>query len=66
MTKLVSYIRDSYEELVHKVTWPTLSELSRTAIIVLVASLVIALIVFLMDEVVENIMKVVYEALSGN
>jgi len=47
--KIVKYIRESYDELVHKVSWPTWAELQNSAVVVSIASLVIALIVFLMD-----------------
>jgi preprotein translocase subunit SecE len=46
---IVRYVLESYDELVHKVTWPTWSDLQSSAIVVSIASLVIALIVFVMD-----------------
>ncbi|MDR1878643.1 MAG: preprotein translocase subunit SecE [Bacteroidales bacterium] len=49
MKKIVKYVRESYEELVHKVTWPTWAELQNSAVVVSIASLVIALVVFVMD-----------------
>lgn len=58
---VASYIRESYTELVHKVSWPTMSELSNSAVVVLSASLVIALIVFVIDLGFENIMTFIYE-----
>ena len=51
MKKIVRYVRESYDELVHKVTWPSWAELQSSAIVVSIASLVIALIVFIMDFV---------------
>ncbi len=59
--KIASYIKESYNELVHKVSWPTASELSSSAIVVLSASLVIALIVFVIDSGFETIMTFLYE-----
>jgi preprotein translocase subunit SecE len=59
--KISSYVKESYTELVHKVSWPSLSELTNSAIVVLVASLVIAVIVFLIDIGFENIMTFIYE-----
>jgi len=59
--QVVSYCKESYNELVHKVSWPTASELSNSAVVVLTASLVIALIVFLIDLGFENIMTFIYE-----
>jgi len=48
-SKMVNYVRESYNELIHKVSWPTWAELQSSAIVVSIASLVIAMIVFLMD-----------------
>ena len=48
--KITNYCKESYDELVHKVSWPTRSELSSSAMVVLYASLLIALVVFLMDS----------------
>jgi len=59
--KVVSYFKDSYNELVHKVSWPTAAELSSSAIVVLTASLIIALIVFLIDLGFDVIMTFIYE-----
>ena len=59
---IVTYCKDSYEELAHKTTWPTRQELTHTAIVVLIASIVIALVVFCMDTVFDTLMKFVYSA----
>lgn len=58
--KLTEYFRESYEELVHKVSWPTWTELQSSAVVVSIASLIIALVVFLMDITFENILKFFY------
>ncbi|WP_078063525.1 preprotein translocase subunit SecE [Bacteroides ihuae] len=61
MKKIVVYIKESYNELVHKVSWPTYSELTNSAIVVLYASLIIALVVFSMDFCFQTLMeKVIY------
>lgn len=60
MSKVISYIKESRNELLHKVTWPTLRELQSSAVVVLVASLIIAAIVFAMDSVFENLIKLFY------
>jgi preprotein translocase subunit SecE len=44
-----TYLSESYNELVNKVSWPTWKELQSSAIIVLVSALIFSLIVFLMD-----------------
>lgn len=56
----VNYCKACYGELAHKVTWPSRRELTHSAMIVLVASLVIAVVVFVMDFVFKGIMGVVY------
>ena len=58
--KLVNYCKACYEELAHNTTWPTRAELTHSAMIVLSASLVVALIVSVMDLVFENLMGIVY------
>ncbi|HNX21454.1 MAG TPA: preprotein translocase subunit SecE [Bacteroidales bacterium] len=49
--KIVNYFKETYEELVHKVSWPSAKELQSSVVIVSIASLLIALIVFLMDAI---------------
>jgi preprotein translocase subunit SecE len=58
--KIVNYCKACYDELAHKTTWPTRAELTHSAVIVLSASLVIALVVFAMDFVFKNLMGVIY------
>ena len=41
MNKVTNYFRESYKELMEKVTWPTWSELQQSTVIVLVATLLI-------------------------
>ncbi len=57
LEKITGYCKESYNELVHKVSWPTRSELSSSAVVVLTASLLIALVVFLMDSVFQFVME---------
>lgn len=51
MNKIVNYCKACYDELAHKTTWPTRAELTHSAMVVLSASLVIALVVFAMDSI---------------
>jgi preprotein translocase subunit SecE len=61
--KVINYIKESYTELVQKVSWPTSKELTNSAIVVLIASIIIALIVWVMDLGFEKIMTIIYENL---
>ena len=51
MSKFGEYVKSSYDELVHKVSWPTFKELQSSTVVVAVAALVIAIIVLIMDVV---------------
>ncbi len=61
MAKVGNYIKESYEELVHKVSWPTWAELQNSAIVVSIASLIIALVVFLMDMMFKTALQEFYK-----
>jgi len=62
MAKVTEYIKESYEELTGKVTWPTWSELQNSAILVLVASIIIALIILAMDSLFGNALHYFYKS----
>ncbi|MCH2199339.1 MAG: preprotein translocase subunit SecE [Flavobacteriales bacterium] len=51
MAGIKSYFEESYQELVNKVTWPTWKELQEASVLVFIASLIFAGIIFLMDYV---------------
>ena len=59
--KIGAYIKDSFDELLNKVTWPTWEELQSSAVVVAIASLIIALIIFAMDQVFSNLMELFYD-----
>ncbi|MFW6223026.1 MAG: preprotein translocase subunit SecE [Bacteroidota bacterium] len=58
--KIFRYLKETYGELVYKVTWPTWPELQNSAIVVMIASFIIALVVFFMDFTFRNFMEMVY------
>ncbi|MFI3239342.1 MAG: preprotein translocase subunit SecE [Bacteroidales bacterium] len=58
--KLFTDIEESYNELVYKVSWPTKSQLINSSIIVMVASIIIALVILLMDLGIDTIMHFIY------
>ena len=60
--KFATYCKACYEELAYKTTWPTRKELTHTAIVVLVASIVIALVVFVEDQIFDNLMQLIYHS----
>ncbi|WP_300632618.1 MULTISPECIES: preprotein translocase subunit SecE [Muribaculaceae] len=58
--KLLTDIEESYTELRYKTSWPTKGQLIKSAIIVMIASIIISLIVFCMDQVVDSLMHLIY------
>ena len=58
------YCIASYNELMHKTTWPTRTELMGSAVVVLTASLCIALVVFVMDFIFQSGMELIYGVLG--
>ena len=58
--KLLTDIEESYTELRYKTSWPTKGQLIKSAIIVMIASIIIAFIIWCMDQVVDNLMHFIY------
>jgi len=63
MKKIVNYFKESYNELMHKVTWPSWSELQQSAMLVLVTSVLLAVVIWGMDFVFDKTMSFVYSLL---
>jgi preprotein translocase subunit SecE len=55
-----TYIKESYDELMNKVSWPSWSELQSSSIVVAIATVIIALIIYIMDSAFSNAMKLFY------
>ena len=64
MANVAEFLKESYEEMTQKVTWPTWLELQNSAVLVLVASLIISLLILAMDESAGNILKMIYNSLA--
>ena len=60
MNKLTAYFRDSYKELVQKVTWPGWDQLQQSTMIVLGATLMITGVVWVMDLVANKSLQLIY------
>ncbi len=60
MNKIATYFRESYKELLEKVTWPSWSQLQQSTVIVLVATLLITLVVGIMDFISSSLLKLIY------
>jgi preprotein translocase subunit SecE len=60
MNKLVSYLKESFEEVVHKVSWPAYNELQQSSVLVIVASVLFAIVVFAIDYSFEQLLEIIY------
>lgn len=65
MSKIKTYFEETTNELVHKTSWPTWAELQSSAIVVMVASMIIALFVWLMDTGFNYVMELAYQFFNG-
>jgi len=64
MANVLEFFKESYDEMMHKVTWPTWGELQNSAVVVLVASVIIALLILAMDESSSAVLKMFYQSVS--
>jgi preprotein translocase subunit SecE len=62
--KVSEYIKESYIELTQKVTWPTWRELQNSAVLVLIAAIIIALIIWVMDRSISFLLQQFYNSLT--
>jgi preprotein translocase subunit SecE len=66
LTKVKNFFAESYDELVHKVTWLKYSTLQSQTTLVLVASLIFALVIGLViDNALENGLNLWYKSSSS-
>ena len=63
--EMFTYVKESYNELVNKVTWPTFPQLQSSTIVVMVASVIFAVVVLAMDVTFENVMAGIYKTLGN-
>jgi preprotein translocase subunit SecE len=64
MAGVAEYIKESYIELTDKVTWPTWRELQNSAVLVLVAAIIIAMVIFGMDQIIGYLLNQFYTSLA--
>jgi preprotein translocase subunit SecE len=60
MNKITTYFKESYRELLEKVTWPTWIQLQQSTLIVLVATVIITAMVWVMDFSSNQLLKLIY------
>ncbi|MEY3419841.1 MAG: preprotein translocase subunit SecE [Bacteroidota bacterium] len=61
MENIRLYLKESYDELMHHVTWPSWDELMSSAKLVLVSTIIISLVVLVFDFIANSSLKFIYE-----
>ena len=60
MGKFINYLKESYVELTKKVSWPSWEKLQNSAIVVMVASVILAILVLAIDFCIQHLMTAIY------
>ena len=58
--KLLTDLQGSYNELVYKVSWPSKKDLANSTVIVMVASILMAIVIWAIDVVFDSVMNLIY------
>ncbi len=60
MRRFINYLKESYVELTKKVAWPSWDKLQNSAIVVMVASVIVALLILAIDFCIKNAVSAIY------
>ena len=60
MNRISAFFTETYGELVHKVSWPSWEDLQESLIVVSIATVILALIVWGMNEISNFAMSTFY------
>ena len=60
MRKFINYCKESFVELTKKVTWPSWDKLQSSALLVMIATVILAAALFVIDFTFEHLMKIIY------
>jgi len=60
MAGIKTFMEEAADELLNKVSWPSWNELQSSSIVVLIASFIIATIVYVMDVAASNVLELIY------
>jgi len=61
MNNLIHYLQDSYREFSQKASWPSLVSLQRSTVVVIVATVIFSLLIFLMDKGISTVLEFMYQ-----
>jgi preprotein translocase subunit SecE len=60
MRRFINYLKESYVELTKKVAWPSWDKLQNSAIVVMVASVILALLILAIDFCIKHAVTAIY------
>ena len=60
MRKFINYLKESFVELTKKTTWPTWDKLQSSALLVMVATVILAAALWIIDFVFQHLMTAIY------
>jgi len=60
MNKFTVFVKESYTEMMEKVSWPRWEQLTQSTVIVLGGTVFITALVWIMDLIANNSMKFIY------
>jgi len=60
MNSLITYIRESFQEVIYNVTWPEYKQLQKDTVTVIIASVIFAVIIALVDYGFKEVLGFVY------
>ncbi len=63
MNKLIEFFKESWVEVTTHVTWPKLTDLQSSSVLVLIASLIFAILVGLVDLVFKSGLNLFYSSI---
>ena len=60
MRRFINYCKESYVELTKKTTWPSWEKLQSSALLVMVATVILAVALWAVDWIFQHLMTVIY------
>jgi preprotein translocase subunit SecE len=60
MRKFINYLKESYVELTKKTTWPNWEKLQSSAFLVMVATIILAAALWIIDYAFQHLMTLIY------
>ena len=60
MRKFINYLKESYVELTKKTSWPSWEKLQSSAFLVMIATVILAAALWLIDYAFQHLMTLIY------